>query len=171
MFFVSDVHPHTLRMASQPKIDDATTAHRRERLRELIKAYSQIGLIRHIAQNSGSEPNQGELSALSKPNSGKSFREVKARNLERIAGLPAGWFDLPIGTALPTPQADSSLQCAEPTRAPYAATRENEEALLVRAFRLASPEVRRMWLDQAASLIAQHNSPSSLTGTDAPKPG
>ncbi len=36
-----------------------------------------------------------------KDHSSKSFREVKARNLEKLAGLVPGWFDLPLGTDIP----------------------------------------------------------------------
>lgn|SRR5574343_167954 len=158
-------------MTLQPQHDDATTAHRRARLRELVRCFGgQIGLIKMISERSNKEPNQGELSALAKDNSGKSFREVKARNLEKLSGLPTGWFDLPLGTDLPAPDAPGTHQCAEPVR-PYVVERGNEEALLIRAFRIAPAEVRLAWLDQATGLVARYDTPSELTGTNAPKPG
>ncbi len=115
-------------------------ANRRARLRELIEdCYSgrQIDLIRHIQQRTNREPNQGLLSALAKQESGKPFREVKARNLEKDIGLTPGWFDLPVGTDIP----GSNKVCERGEDAEQYLARSNEESRLIRAFRKS----RTLW--------------------------
>lgn len=81
-------------------MDDAETNNRRARLRELIRECfndTLADLIRHIAQRTGKAPNQGELSAIQKANSGKSFGDKKAKTLTEQIGLSRRWFDMPIG--------------------------------------------------------------------------
>lgn len=78
--------------------EDEIAKHRRARLRELVREYfngSTAELIRAIEARTGTRPNQGEMSALQRENSGKSFGEKKARNLEDQIGLARGWFDAP----------------------------------------------------------------------------
>jgi transcriptional regulator with XRE-family HTH domain len=48
---------------------------------------------------------------------------------------------------------------------------ENEESKILRAFRLASPEVRLVWLGMADGIFERINTPSRLTGNDNPSPG
>lgn len=82
-------------------MDDRETANRRARLRELVEVCFNdrlVDLQAHIRLHSGTEANQGELSALRKPNSSKSFGDKKAKTLASQIGLHRRWFDLPVGT-------------------------------------------------------------------------
>lgn len=82
-------------------MDDKETLNRRARLRELIRECfndKPIELRRHIQARTGVEPNQGELAAIMKPNSGKSFADRKAKKLTEQIGLYRRWFDMPLGT-------------------------------------------------------------------------
>ncbi|MDB5813495.1 MAG: hypothetical protein JWN23_612 [Rhodocyclales bacterium] len=84
-------------------MDDLETRHRRARLRELIDVgFDQklVNLLRFIEQRTGTAPNQGELSALKRENSGKSFGDKKARTLTEQIGLDRRWFDEPMGSGL-----------------------------------------------------------------------
>lgn len=74
-----------------------------------------------------------------------------------------------MGTDLP-PQ-PSALIVSDAGRPRYDVPRENEEDTLIRAFRLAEPAVRQIWMDQAKGIILRHDTPSQLTGTDPPSPG
>lgn len=83
-------------------MDDKETLHRRAKLRELIRerfADRTVDLIQYIQERTGKKPNQGELSALQKDDSGKSFGDKKAKTLAEQIGLPRRWFDMPLGTA------------------------------------------------------------------------
>lgn len=63
---------------------------RRQRLRQLIRERYDDSQARFIDETG---ENQGEISGLLRT---KSFGEKKARNLEKKAGLPAGWLDLAV---------------------------------------------------------------------------
>lgn len=81
-------------------MDDSETLHRRARLRELVKVRfggEQKALLAHILSRTGKAANQGELSLLTRDNSGKSFGDKKARTLTEQIGLDRRWFDMPIG--------------------------------------------------------------------------
>lgn len=74
-------------------MDDAETLNRRARLRELIRVCfndSPSDLLRFVEGRTGKRPNQGELSAISKDHSGKSFGEKKAKTLTKTAFLRPG---------------------------------------------------------------------------------
>lgn len=82
-------------------MDDRETANRRARLRELIEVCFNdrlVDLQAHIRLHSGTEANQGELSALRKAGSSKSFGDKKAKTLAAQIGLHRRWFDWPVGT-------------------------------------------------------------------------
>ena len=82
-------------------MDDPETLNRRARLRELIRECfhdNMAELLRHIEANTGSPHNAGEMSAISRPNGGKPFGDVKARNLTKAIGLHRRWFDMPEGS-------------------------------------------------------------------------
>ena len=84
-------------------MDDQETLHRRARLRELIQERfdgKDANLLRYVEDRTGKKPNQGELSGLQKDNSGRSFGDVKARNLTKQIGLHRRWFDMPLGACL-----------------------------------------------------------------------
>lgn len=84
-------------------MDDQETLNRRARLRELIRECfndADVELLNHIEKRTGKRPNQGELSAIQKADSGKSFGDKKARNLAEAIGLHRQWFDMPLGTNL-----------------------------------------------------------------------
>lgn len=53
------------------------------------------------------------------------------------------------------------------------ATKESpdDESKILRAFRLAPPEVRLVWLNMADGVLERLNTPSQLTGNDNPSPG
>lgn len=75
--------------------------------------------------------------------------------------LPPGWFDMPMGSALPPPSAGSLA--TEPTPPDYLSP-GHEEDILIRAFRLAGPEARQLWMDQARGILSRHDTPSRLAG-------
>lgn len=84
-------------------MDDRETLNRRARLRELIDQCFDgklVGLMLHVRGRCGVEPNQGELSALRKDNSSKSFGDKKAKVLTEQIGLHRRWFDWPPGVHL-----------------------------------------------------------------------
>jgi 3,4-dihydroxy 2-butanone 4-phosphate synthase/GTP cyclohydrolase II len=81
---------------------------RRQRLRQLIQERYDDSQARFIDETG---ENQGEISGLLRT---KSFGEKKARNLERKAGLPAGWLD--------TPQEPTDTASDEHVAAPAAQT-------------------------------------------------
>lgn len=100
-------------------MDDQETLHRRARLRELIESCfsgSQAALLRHIETRTKKIPNQGELSAILKDDSGKSFGDKKARGLCQQIGLSRRWFELPIGSNLDPAQWQSEQSPAEAKR-------------------------------------------------------
>ncbi|MRW86798.1 hypothetical protein GJ698_22260 [Pseudoduganella sp. FT26W] len=66
---------------------------RRQNLRQLIRDSYGDSQARFIDETG---ENQGEISGLLRT---KSFGEKKARNLEKKAGLTAGWLDRPISQA------------------------------------------------------------------------
>lgn len=81
-------------------MDDPETLHRRARLRELIeRCFNEriVDLLNHIENRTGTRPNQGEMSAIRRDNSGKSFGDKKAKTLVNQIGLNRRWFDMPIG--------------------------------------------------------------------------
>lgn len=83
-------------------MDDKETSNRRVRLRELIQTAfngSLEELLRFIELRTGKRPNQGEMSALQKPE-GKSFGDKKAKVLTEQIGLHRRWFDAQPGTNL-----------------------------------------------------------------------
>ena len=110
-------------------MDDSETLHRRARLRELVKVRfggEQKALLAHILSRTGKAANQGELSLLTRDNSGKSFGDKKARTLTEQIGLDRGWFDMPIGACLNSSEqvADATLPtgphlCVEEPKATY----------------------------------------------------
>jgi transcriptional regulator with XRE-family HTH domain len=63
----------------------------------------------------------------------------------------------------------TSLTACEPT-ASYGLP-SPEEAIVLQAFRLASPDMRLMWLTQAKIIIETADTPSMLSGKNGPKPG
>lgn len=100
--------------------DDAETSHRRARLRELFQEFgTQAALLRHIADRTGKKANQGELAAIAKPNSGKSFGDKKAKHLTEQIGLPRNWFSLPLGTLLDRPAWKEMRETAHTTDPKY----------------------------------------------------
>lgn len=146
-------------------MDDTIVSHRRTRLNELAtKVFAnQADLIRFAAEEFDVHLNQGELSALRKAE-GKSFREVKARNLETQLRLLPGWLDMPLGASLDKPPHYMTASSRTP---PYnSPAYRDEESLLLRAFRAADPAVRLAWLDQARGIVERIHTPSPLNGTD-----
>lgn len=84
-------------------MDDKETKNRRLRLKELIDFCfdgRQADLIAHIHNKTGKTPNQGEISALLKTDSGKSFGYKKAGTLATQIGLNRSWFEMDLGTNL-----------------------------------------------------------------------
>ena len=75
-------------------MDDSETLHRRARRRELVKVRfggEQKALFAHILSRTGKAANQGELSLLTRDNSGKSFGDKKARPQHQTT-RPSGFF-------------------------------------------------------------------------------
>lgn len=96
-------------------------------------------------------------------------QDMEAAIIERFH-LSPDWFDLPMGTALPTP--DVATPAEESVPRSYGSPRTtDDEALLMRAFRAADPSVRIAWLDQARGIVERIHTPSTLTGTHTPKSG
>lgn len=88
--------------------------------------------------------------------------EMEAAIVDRFK-LSPHWFDLPVGSELPTTE--------KPVREPKAHDYNSpetyrDEALLLRAFRAADPAVRLAWLDQARGIVERIHTPSTLNGTD-----
>lgn len=65
--------------------------------------------------------------------------------------------------------AESAPAYHEPT-ASYSFPSPDDESTLLRAFRLAPPEVRLVWLGMARDLLGRLNNPSQLTGNGKPSP-
>lgn len=80
--------------------------------------------------------------------------------LANVLGVSAAWLDSGDGPREPPLQ--------EPDAAPYF---PDDESRLLRAFRLASPEIRRSLLRQADGILEDLENPSQLTGDNAPSPG
>lgn len=91
--------------------------------------------------------------------------EMEARVRDAF-GLRPGWFDLPLGTDLP-----SSNRIEQPTATNDYYTNMDEESRLLRAYRLAPPPVRRNLLRQADGILEDLDNPSQLNGTEKPSPG
>jgi hypothetical protein len=140
-------------------MDDAETLHRRARYRELLRecfSDSPSKLLNHIAAR-GFKANQGEISALKKDGSSKSFGDVKARVLAEQIGLHRRWFDWPLGAhlerqrwALPLSQDEAPQQEADPV-----SMLPTEEQSLITAYRLASEETRENMLALASNVLAR----------------
>lgn len=81
--------------------------------------------------------------------------------------LCPGWFDLPLGSELSPLKSQTPPSKAEEDVAPWGHSKE--ESLLLRAFRFASADVRRMWLRQAESILDDLNTPSQLPGEKSPR--
>jgi transcriptional regulator with XRE-family HTH domain len=69
---------------------------------------------------------------------------------------------------LETGEGPRELAAREPSAAPYF---PDDESRLLRAFRLASPELRRSMMRQADGILDDLENPSQLTGNDEPGPG
>lgn len=82
-----------------PAKDSTTVAARRSRLKAWIDTHyggRQAEFITDVFSRTGTQLNQGELSALLKPD-GKSFGEKKAASLERLCGgMPASYLTNPL---------------------------------------------------------------------------
>lgn len=63
------------------------------------------------------------------------------------------------------------MPTANERQAHYSFPTEGDESKILRAFRLASPEVRLIWLNMADGIFERLNTPSQLTGNDHPSPG
>lgn len=90
--------------------------------------------------------------------------EMEARVREAFKLCP-GWFDLPLGTDLPTDH-----KIGQPPPEDYY-TNMDEESRLLRAYRLAPPPVRRSLLRQADGILEDLENPSRLNGTEKSEPG
>ena len=87
-------------------------------------------------------------------------RDMEER-INEAFNLPIGWFDMPLGTAIPAPL---PLAVSESAAKPYNTELEDEESRLLRAYRLASPDLRRNLILQADGILEALNNPSQLTG-------
>lgn len=65
---------------------------------------------------------------------------------------------------------DHDTACNEPAGG-YTFPTDGDESKILRAFRLAPPEVRLVWLSMADGIFERLNTPSQLTGNDNPSPG
>lgn len=104
-------------------MDDKETLHRRARLRELIRECFDgklVNLLSHIEARTNKAPNQGELSAIQKDNSGKSFGDKKAKTLTTQIGLSRRWFDMPLGSCLSRREWLKDVALPMPTEAEHA---------------------------------------------------
>ncbi len=151
-------------------LDRPAVAHRRARLRELIDHRfdgRQVALVDHVAAMAEKHLNQGLLSSLVKNNSAKAFGEKLAASLAVDCGLPANWFDLPMGTLL---DVRFGAEYAEPQPIPGDPHIRQIMALLADA----DPTVRAQALGAVIAVVARATGDPNLQsapGERFPSPG
>lgn len=134
---------------------------RRTRLKQWIAdkfpgKRGQSAFIENIAARSGTEINQGELSALLSGK--KSFGEKKARNMERLSGMGDKWLDGEPQAKVPAEDA------ANAERDPRA------EILATYFYWLTEPEKKKLLLEVKAKADGNKLVLKQLSGKLSPPP-
>jgi len=112
---------------------------------------------------------QAALAALSKVPQPTISRTLKGNSIPETKTLIklARALNCTLGGYSGTEQ----MPAATEREAHYSFPTQDDESKILRAFRLASPEVRLVWLNMADGIFERLNTPSRLTGNDNPSPG
>ena len=135
-------------------MDDAETLHRRARLRELIDhcfGGRLVDFAKYIEQRTNKPTNVGELSALRKDHSGRSFGDKKAKTLVEQIGLHRQWFSMPMGTNV-----DQDMWLVGPTSGYQVKPSDDRLRLALQDWRLQASPRSRQTIDRL-SVLAQKN--------------